>query len=94
MVRRQKREERRNGEGWRGLNFILGERRFHHREHPDCLHHRLVRQLLILRPKGTTEGSEYGPVHQPGAKLPAVQDLYTRPVSKEGTKNGQRLQSP
>jgi hypothetical protein len=46
------------------------------------LHHWLVWQLLCLRPQGTTEGSVYGPVHH-WAKLPTIQDLYTRQCQRK-----------
>ena len=45
--------------------------------HNHWLHHCLVWQLLCLLPQGTTEGSANGLVHH-WAKLPAIQDLYTR----------------
>jgi hypothetical protein len=48
----------------------------HHREHSDRLHHSLVWQLLSLWPLGTTEGSTAQYIT--GAKLPAIQYLYTR----------------
>jgi hypothetical protein len=65
----------------------------HSQEHPDWLHHCLVRQLLGLRPQGTTECSEYGPVHHWGKASCHLRPLY-QVVSKEGPKNGQSLQPP
>ena len=48
------------------------------------LQHCLVWQLLSLQPQGTTEGSANSPVHHWGqAKLPAIQDLYTRQCQRK-----------
>jgi hypothetical protein len=65
----------------------------HHREHPDRLYHRLVWQLLGLRPQGSTEGSAYCPVHHWGKASCHSGPLY-QAVSEEGLKNCQRLQPP
>ena len=61
------------------------------REHPDWLHHCLVRQLLGLRPQGATEGSENGPVHHRGKAACHPGPLH-QAVSEEGPKHCQRLQ--
>ena len=53
----------------------------------------LVRQLLSLRPQGTTEGNAYGPVHHWGQASCHPGPLYNA-VSEEGPKNCQRLQPP
>ena len=58
----------------------------HHREN-----HCLVWQLLGLRPQGTTERSENGPVHHCGQASCHPGPLY-QAVSGEGPKNCQRLQ--
>jgi hypothetical protein len=57
----------------------------HHQEHPDWLHHCLVRQLLGLRPQGITEDSVNGPVNHWG-QTPAIQDLYTRRCQRKALK--------
>ena len=57
----------------------------HHREQLDWLHHRLVWQLLGIRPQGTTEGIAYSP-YITGAELPAIQDLYTRLCQRKALK--------
>ena len=73
----------------------------HHREHPDWLHHCLVWQLLSFRPQGTTEGSISLVYHSInvqnndivtmnnyniGAKLLAIQNLYTRLCQRKALK--------
>ena len=65
---------------WHGSSDPQQVLQLHHREHPDRLHHCLLWQLL-----GTTEGSAYGPVHH-RAKLPAIQDLYTRRCQRKALK--------
>ena len=64
-----------------------------HREHPDQLHHCLLRQLLCLRPQGTSEGSAYRPVHHWG-KAACHPGTLHQAVSEEGAKNCQRPQPP
>ena len=55
-----------------------------HREHPDGLHHCLVWQLLSLRQKATTVVHTAQSIT--GAKLPAIQDLYTRRCQRKALK--------
>ena len=74
---------------WHGSSDPQKFLQLHHREHPDGLHHCLVWQLLGFRPQGATDGSPYSP-GRPGAKLPAIQDLY-QVVSEEGPKNCESL---
>ena len=74
---------------WHGSSDPQKVLQLHHREHPDGLHHCLVRQLLSLPPQGTIEGSANSPVHHWGQA--SCHPLY-QAVSEEGPKNGQRLQ--
>ena len=78
---------------WHGSSDPQKALQLHHREHPDRLHHRLVRQLLGLWPQRTTEGSAYGPVHHWVLATCHPGPLY-QAVSEEGPKNGQRPSHP
>ncbi|KAK6325509.1 hypothetical protein J4Q44_G00048510 [Coregonus suidteri] len=78
---------------WHGSSDPQKILQLHHREHPDWLRHRLVWELLGLRPQGTTEGSAYGPVHHWG-KAPCHPGPLYQAVSEEGPQNCQRLQPP
>ena len=51
------------------------------REHPDRMHHSLVRLLLRIRPQSTSEAQ-----YITGAKLPAIQDLYSRRCQRKTLK--------
>jgi hypothetical protein len=64
-----------------------------HPEHLDWLHHRLVWQLLGIRPQGATEGSAYDPVHHCG-RAPCISGALYQAVLEEVPKNCQRLQPP
>jgi hypothetical protein len=71
---------------WKLKRFGLGPQKvlqLQHREHPDQLHHCLVRQVLGLRPQGTSEGSAYGPVHLWGKAACHPGPLH-QAVSEEG----------
>ena len=65
---------------WHGSSDPPKVLQLHHREHPDCLHHRLEWQLLCLQPQHPT--SQY----ITGAKLPAIQDVYTRHCQRKALK--------
>ena len=79
---------------WHGSSDPEKVLQLHHREH--WLHHRLVWQLLGLRPQGATEGSVYGPVHHWGQAPCHPGPLY-QTVLEEVPKNchpSYRLFSP
>jgi hypothetical protein len=80
---------------WHGSSDPQKFLQLHPQEHPNPnpLHHRLIWQLLSLRPQGTTEGSAYGPIHHQGQACCHPEPLY-QAVSEEGPKNCQRLQPP
>ena len=64
---------------WHGSSDPQKVIQLHHREHPDWLHHRLVWQLLGLRPQVITG-------YITGAKLPAIQDFNTRRCQRKALK--------
>ena len=68
---------------WHGSPDPQKVLQLHHQEHPDRFHHRLVWQLLgkvLQRVVCTTQ-------YITGAKLPAIQDLYTWLCQRKAQKN-------
>ena len=68
---------------WHGSSDPQKVLQLQHREHPDWLHHCLVRQLLSLRPQGTTVRTAQ---YITGAKLPTIKDFYTRWCQRKALK--------
>jgi hypothetical protein len=60
---------------------------------PTRLHHHLVWQLVGLWPQGTTR-VEHTAQYITGAKLPAIQDLYTRQCQRKARKIAKESNHP
>ena len=67
---------------WHGSSDLLMVLQLHQREHPDGLHHCLVWQLLAASDRKTLQKV----VRITGAKLPVIQDLYTRQCQRKALK--------
>jgi hypothetical protein len=68
---------------WHGSSDPQKVLQLPYREHPDWLHHSLVQQLHGLRLQVTTECTAQ---YVTGAKLPAIQNLYTRRCQRKALK--------
>ncbi len=62
---------------WPELKHPQTVLQLHCGEHPDWLHHRLVRELHRFQPESPAENSSDGPAHRRG-ELPSLQDIYTQ----------------